>query len=99
MKTKETQGKWIIEDLHNPKEGNYPSFEIDISTEYEENMCTVWFSDMFDEQAKANALLISKAPEMFEMLLKLCFTAPNDKLQITELIYEAEKLIKEVNEL
>ena len=99
MEFKGTKGIWVIENLHNPKEGKYPASEIDISTEYEENMCTVWFSDMFDEQAKANALLISKAPEMFEMLLKLCFTAPNDTLQITELIYEAEKLIKEVNEL
>lgn len=94
MKFKGAQGKWFIENLNEPKEGKYPAFEIDISTETEENMCTVWHSNLFDEEAKANALLISKAPEMLELLIK--FTSTMDLVNNIE---QAKKLIKEATEL
>lgn len=68
MEFKGSKGEWYIENLNNPNEGKYPAFEIDISTELESSMCTVWYSDLFAEEAKANAVLISKAPKMLEML-------------------------------
>jgi hypothetical protein len=47
-----------------------------------------------DEEFRANALLISKAPEMLEMLKRLI----QPDLDISDLI-EAENLIKEATEL
>lgn len=50
--------------------------------------------DLPDEELRANALLISKAPEMLEMLKRLI----QPDLDISDLI-EAENLIKEATEL
>jgi len=95
MDFKGTKGKWHIENLHAPKEGKYPAFEIDISTETEENMCTVWYAELFAEEAKANALLISKAPEILQMLER----ARKALLMVDPLSDEIEQLIKEATEL
>jgi len=102
MDFKGTKGKWYIENLHEPKEGKYPAFEIDISTETEENMCTVWYAELFAEEAKANALLISKAPEMLEMLHKFVSnwrSGNQENFIMADAIDNAEKLIKEATEL
>jgi uncharacterized protein YacL (UPF0231 family) len=82
---KGTQGQWALE-----KDGN-SSFFIN-STEREE-IVSVWIED--DEtEAKANALLISKAPEMLEALQ---FFVNNNMLSV---IGEevAERLINEILE-
>ena len=101
MEFKGTKGKWYIENLHAPKEGKYPAFEIDISTETEENMCTVWYAELFAEEAKANALLISKAPEMLEMLIGFVerWDFVNPHLFYNAEIEQARQLIKEATEL
>jgi hypothetical protein len=93
MEFKGTKGKWIIENLNKPRKGKYPAFEIDISTENEDNMCTIWYSELFSENAKANALLISKAPEMIEMLNNVKNYLGSDVRE------KVEQLIKEATEL
>ncbi len=65
---KGTHEHWYVENLHEPKEGMYPAFEINISSESEKNICTVWYSDQFDETAKANALLMSKSLKLLHTL-------------------------------
>jgi hypothetical protein len=102
MEFKGTKGKWFIENLNEPKEGRYPAFEIDISTEQESNMCTVWYSDSFDEQAKANALLISKAPEMLEILnwfVEYFEDLYVDGSEVNDKVIETKQLIKEATEI
>jgi hypothetical protein len=101
MEFKGTKGKWHIKNLHEPNKGKYPAFEIDISTETEENMCTVWYAELFAEQAKANALLISKAPEMLEMLIEFVerWDFVNSHLFHNAEIEQARQLIKEATEL
>jgi hypothetical protein len=96
MEFKGSKGKWVVDNLHSPKEGKYPAFEIDISTEFEANMCTVWYSNLFDKEAKANALLISKAPEMLEMLKYLI---EDEQLSNESIQSEILELIKEATEL
>ena len=63
-------------------------------------ICVVYDKDNIDKNIRANALLISKAPEMLEMLQTisnalLMAKNPNDKM----LIDEIEELIKEATEL
>ncbi len=109
MQFKGTKGKWFIENLNQPKLGKYPAKEIDISAENTNNLCTIWYSKNFNEETKANALLISKAPELLENLNELtqivngyiqeqannhCF--PND---IIQKVLKAEQIIKEATEL
>lgn len=92
--------KWYIENLNNPEPGKYPAYEINISSEKEANICTVWYSDLFSDEAKKNALLISKAPEMLEMLQRiekiLTYESiePNSPIQFKmfQLINEATEL-------
>jgi hypothetical protein len=105
MEFKVTEGKWYIENLNEPKKGKYPAFEIDISTERAEAMCTVWYcEDLPDElkdEIKANALLISKAPEMLEEL-KIAVKALKAVHSLgasTPIIKRWEKLIKEATEI
>ena len=88
-KFKGTKGKWTVEQLEH------------IDSTY------VWFEDFkghiqlwhhhgdsaTKEEAIANALLISKAPEMLEMLKDIKDYLGSDKRQ------EVEQLIKEATEL
>jgi hypothetical protein len=46
-----------------------------------------------------DALLISKSPEMLEMLEKFVSLNPQSSIQISDLMDEAEKLIKKATEL
>ena len=50
-----------------------------------------------DKEIEANALLISKAPEMLEMLQKLKIMC--DHLKIAHISQEIEQLIKEATEI
>ena len=88
MEFKGTKGKWVV--------------DIDESSynEYQENtlvtipivrLCEVYGED---EPSIANALLISKAPEMLEMLINL-----TEVCDIKILKDKAEQLIKEATEL
>jgi hypothetical protein len=110
MEFKGTKGKWYIENFNEPKKGKYPADEIDISTETAENMCTVWHCEALSDEIKANALLISKAPEMLEMLKSIVSDFEGDYV-VDEVIVdqpykwlidrykEAKQLIKETTEI
>lgn len=70
MEFKGTKGKWTCRQDYD-KKYNQPVIEIDARGS--DNLCTVWngqSQEMLSE-TKADALLISKAPEMLEMLNKL----------------------------
>jgi hypothetical protein len=93
---KGTKGKWAIKKNI---EGCFL-----ISGENWEDFCEVVtvtdgtdFDGKFAEQAQANALLISKAPEMLEMLEKLKYRLDwfNDDVSVSEI----KQLIKEATQL
>jgi hypothetical protein len=89
MEFKGTKGKWeIYWDIQYP--------DILISTD-EANIATVdsWdYDTTYEEESKANALLISKAPEMLEMLKKIHKTTLDEDIKC-----QVELLIKEATEL
>lgn len=100
MEFKGTKGKWIVR-----YEKNSNGFiNIDLPNKL---FITIYgelkkINDVFPEETKANALLISKAPEMLEMLKK-CKDAMLELMEHQdgwEKDYEElEKLIKEATEL
>ena len=51
------------------------------------------------QEAKANALLISKAPEMLEMIKKLMAYMPKIDIKDANIYYEALELIKDATEI
>ena len=51
------------------------------------------------EEAKKTALLISKTPEMLELLEKLCSLSPNNTIQVAGLMDKAEQLIKKLTKI
>ena len=64
---------------------------------------SVWGND---EEAKANAVLISKAPEMLDMLKKhlgilydIQMEDSGDNIYVKNLIFETKQLIKQATEL
>lgn len=69
------------------------------------DICAVWVDLHTREEAKANALLISKAPEMLEMLNILLYDYKNYIQNISQdshrnnRINEIEQLIKQATEL
>lgn len=92
MEFKGTQGKWFACCLK-----NRPHYVF--SSDGETTICRPYqvqegCDDLTDEEFRANALLISKAPEMLEMLIK--FTSTMDLVNNIE---QAKKLIKEATEL
>ena len=99
-----TKGKWYYEENYDEKYSQ-PTFRI--GTENLSEFITIWSGlERYDEiniETKANALLISKAPEMLELINEfylMCIqkTFPTEH----ELVYMAEKakkLIKEATEL
>jgi hypothetical protein len=66
MKTKHTQGKWVLADL------SYTGVNTTVLNEKEEVICDTWFNDdgltILSGEPEANAKLIAAAPE----LLKAC---------------------------
>ena len=95
MKTKFTKGKW-------EKKSNNIFFGKElISTAYHRNG---YKKDMYGnyekcEGSEANALLISKAPEMFEMLEKWSILNPEHYKDLAGFINETKQLLKEATEL
>ena len=108
MEFKGTKGKWrVIQGWD--KEGNgkfFPSvvlFGEDEDGSLGRNRITINVShDQRKESLMANALLISKAPEMLEMLQELIiqfdYNQDIDSIQANALL-NAKKLIKEATEL
>ena len=84
MKFKGTKGKWKYTEYMSL----YP-----VINERGDDLCD---SDNFELEAKYNALLMSKAPEMLEMLIK-CTNTFNGKFP--SLQTKIEQLIKEATEI
>lgn len=88
MEFKGTKGKWVLLT-------GYKSCGVSIG-----NRSTMVFSNDCEEDL-ANALLISKAPEMLDMLNKINITISiHGKIDSeTELHYQVQQLIKETTEI
>ena len=81
-KFKGTQGKW------------FPSHMSVNYTTYHNNMTKIWHP-MGDEEQRANALLISGAPEMLEMLIEV---SKHHQGGHSEIGHKIKQLIKEATE-
>lgn len=83
---KGTKGKWVLLT-------GYKSCGVSIG-----NRSTMVFSNDFDED-KSNALLISKAPEMLEMLQKILEINKHHNFNGHLINEQIEQLIKQATEL
>ena len=95
MEFKGTKEKWVnvIIDIADFK-------QVVVGVDKGKAICHLWFeySEGITDEIKANALLISKAPEMLEML-KQCVETLEFGGQIGFTYMEAKQLIKEATEL
>jgi hypothetical protein len=101
MEFKGKKGKWKVEEMAQ-------SFSIH-TEKYDGLFIDCWgdgIANTSDEEAKANAILISKAPEMLEMLNQLIIQIETfTKGNIGEMEYfeseikQAKKLIKEATQI
>jgi len=94
---KGTKGKWNVSEETNINNFGVEYFTIDFETS--KDCIDVYLDNRLSEEeriidGKANALLISKAPEMLEMLRKIL-----EKDFDFDYYTEIEKLIKEATEL
>lgn len=101
MEFKGTKGKWDYEK----KDQMFSIFKKSTKgklSDKDNTICGIWSIKKVD---KANALLISKAPEMLKMLKKLLINidelelSNNDVEIIVPIMAEAEQLIKEATEI
>ena len=71
-----TKGKWYVDTENGSNNIISSEQSIGIKSEVDDltwDICAVWTDCGFDDkESKANALLISKAPEMLDMLDELC---------------------------
>ena len=79
---KGTKGKWVVEKTH--EKGKWIQNE-------DGGYCAI-SAGSTKEESEANALLISKAPEMLQMLIDIRDTLENGD---TPHIYKIDELIKE----
>ena len=97
---KGTKGKWIIDHEESGYNKHHvlatPISRIDPSYPIITGLCDIYGDD---EEAKANALLISKAPEMLEMLEKLVERLEENDLGKLHAVTKAKQLIKEATEI
>lgn len=104
---KGTNGKWFISSIDEPNEHNDNTGCHILSVESKDRygFIDVWFGDSFQcgnkNEALYNALLISKAPEMLEMLksVKDLLEAYPSEAEIHLKAVEIRDLIKEATEL
>ena len=88
---KGTRGKWINKNhIHSSKTHDVHRIDSNLGIA----ICVLRTNNL--EQKMANALLISKAPEMLEMLE---FLVENDYVANTENVKKVKQLIKEATEL
>ena len=94
---KGTKGKWKIEDIKSPFETTINSSEYRIAeVKHFEGKN---FNDPIEKEAKANALLISKAPEMLYILQEFLSDFDNGLIEDFQIARDRfEKLIKEATE-
>lgn len=95
--TKFTKGKWELKDftIRNPNRNTDKGNIFDIA------QCWMGFNQTATrEEAQANALLISKAPEMLEMMVDFVETCESEGVVNTDYyVNKFKKLIKEATEL
>ena len=98
MEFKGTKGKWVVAKVGVPNKGKYNTgrHRVGITkSQYGIGGIDIWFGDFMvaktKEEALYNAQLISKAPEMLDMLQTLLYNSdvPN------EIYDQARQLIKE----
>lgn len=92
--TKFTKGKWEIVNTDKVES------HLDIAINSDKSDCIAWVyseSDYKNINGKANALLISKAPEMLEMLKEILYGKEDGRNYINE--NDIKKLIKEATTL
>lgn len=91
MEFKGTKGKWIVKNLD----------DIFIENEFGEQICEMPAKGIIRyETWQENALLISKAPEMLELIKAFCNAIPNDGTwNYQSCMEKANQLIKEATEL
>ena len=90
-----TKGKWR---LSNGKKNK----SIKVSGDEWSSFCKIYFLNSGDkiDETKANALLISKAPEMLEMLQKVVDEYYSDEIEADRtFINKIKQLIKEATEI
>ena len=88
---KGTKGPWVVYPTDSVKS------HLDIAVNSEKSNCICWVyskSDYMELNGKANAKLISKAPEMLEMLKKL-----SERLEINAINEEDDSLVLQANNL
>jgi hypothetical protein len=98
---KGTKGKWFIQDspyLNEKDNENHGSFNIRNEEKKMVSQLTAYsfYGIKSIEEANYNALLVSKAPEMLELLM----TIENDSNQVPKWLWDKiQTLIKEATEL
>jgi hypothetical protein len=96
MEFKGTKGEWknVVIDISDFK-------QVVVGVDKGKAVCHLWFeySEGISDEIKANALLISKAPEMLEMLKELVNIYPIVIEEDKEILHKCKKLIKEATEL
>jgi 1,4-dihydroxy-2-naphthoyl-CoA synthase len=100
MEFRGTRGKWKA-DTYTSENGREITFVCNTEYNSERTDIHVRFSAIEEtekETNRANALLISKSPELLEMLKKVRFYAEFDSMRL-DLYNEIEQLIKEATEL
>ncbi|MFN4075517.1 MAG: hypothetical protein ACK4HC_06425 [Cloacibacterium sp.] len=96
MEFKGTKGKWrVFTNVHRECDGSeWGWVGLDTFNSKSINKCSIHWSG---DEAKANALLISKAPEMLEMLKRISYNLKNEECPFDD--FEIDTLIKEATEL
>jgi hypothetical protein len=100
--TKFTKGKWHLMKKGFTKNANDNLIQVYATNEDLEFVCQVWKDGLLHAKTQnfeANALLISKAPEMLEMLIRILTDAKEGIYLTREDIPIIEQLIKEATEL
>ena len=90
MEFKGTKGKWIV----NEEDFFINEYGVEVFSIATECKTNVQMADVFG--SKENALLMSKAPEMFEMLIEVL---KHHQGGHSEIGFKINKLIKEATEL
>lgn len=93
MEFKGTKGKWVLGE----KRKGYQYIDCPNGSWYEMARVVIQVSGKTSESGKANALLISKAPKMLEMLQSLL--NESEDIVHSEIKKNIKKLIKEATEI
>jgi hypothetical protein len=93
MKFKGTKGEWKIETSNDFHEDCRIDYIPKIGLTLDE------YADIDEDEFQYNLLLISKAPEMLEILQKLCNLNPTNTIGVASLMDKAEILIKKATEI